>query len=383
MLPLRYAVRNCFRDPARLCQTVLGSALVVLLMMGAAALTQGMSSVLANSGDPRNVILIGTGSEESLQRSEIPDKAAGIAGATIPGIATLGGQRAISPELHFMGYIQASEEGEVQTLIRGITPGAFLTYPEVTLLEGTPPASGEFVVGRRAWRTLGVNPDEIAINRTLTFDNQSFRISGIFATPGTVMESEIWANLQDLRTITQRDNLSSVVLRLEEPDPADAQLFTTRRLDLELSAVPETDYFATLSRFYAPFRTVVWVTASLIGIGAVVGGFNTLYAAFASRIAELATLQTLGFSRPAILFSLIQESLMSSLIGTLIAGVLATQFLEGLVVTFSMGTFTLSITPIVLTIGLVSGTALGLLGSLPPACRCLLPPLPVALRSGS
>ena len=38
MLPITYAIRNLFRDPARLLQTVGGSALVVLLVMAAFAL---------------------------------------------------------------------------------------------------------------------------------------------------------------------------------------------------------------------------------------------------------------------------------------------------------------------------------------------------------
>jgi putative ABC transport system permease protein len=126
---------------------------------------------------------------------------------------------------------------------------------------------------------------------------------------------------------------------------------------------------------------MTWITAALIALGAVVGGFNTLYAAFASRIAELATLQTLGYSRPAIVFSLIQESLMAALLGALLACVVVIQFLDGWVLGFSIGTFTLRITPAVITAGLSTGLALGLFGALPPALRCLLPPLPVALRS--
>ena len=33
MLPIGYAIRNLFRDPTRLLQAVLGSALVVLMVM--------------------------------------------------------------------------------------------------------------------------------------------------------------------------------------------------------------------------------------------------------------------------------------------------------------------------------------------------------------
>jgi ABC-type antimicrobial peptide transport system permease subunit len=114
-----------------------------------------------------------------------------------------------------------------------------------------------------------------------------------------------------------------------------------------------------------------------------VGGFNTLYAAFSSRIAELATLQVLGYSRTAILVSLIQESLMACLTGALLAGFLSSWLLDGLIVSFSMGTFTLRTGPAVLLSGIITGSALGLFGSIPPAIRCFRPSLPSALRSAA
>ena len=45
MLPITYAVRNLFRSKTRLIQTIGGSALVVLLVMAAVAINQGMTRV--------------------------------------------------------------------------------------------------------------------------------------------------------------------------------------------------------------------------------------------------------------------------------------------------------------------------------------------------
>ena len=58
MLPFTYAVRNLFRVPGRLLQTVGGSALVVFLLMAATALNQGMSGVLSASGSPEFVLIL-------------------------------------------------------------------------------------------------------------------------------------------------------------------------------------------------------------------------------------------------------------------------------------------------------------------------------------
>ncbi|MGD7653738.1 MAG: ABC transporter permease, partial [Verrucomicrobiales bacterium] len=102
MLPLTYAIRNLFRDKSRLIQTIGGSAIVVLLVMAALALNQGMARVLSASGSANNVILLGAGSEESVQRSEVPEQAAAIAAAEIPGVSETMGARAVSTEIHYM-----------------------------------------------------------------------------------------------------------------------------------------------------------------------------------------------------------------------------------------------------------------------------------------
>ena len=186
----------------------------------------------------------------------------------------------------------------------------------------------------------------------------------------------------DLMAATQREALSCVVVGLESIDGfADADLFARQRLDLELVALRESDYYAKLSTFYAPLRAMTWLTAALIATGAVFGGLNMLYAAFASRIRELATLQAVGFRRRAILLSLVQESLLTALSGTLLAAFLARWLLEDVKIPFSIGTFSLELPPSLLLLGLVSGCLLGLVGALPPAIRCLSTPLPIALRS--
>ena len=271
---------------------------------------------------------------------------------------------------------------KAQALLRGITPTAFEVHREVRLLNGQYPRPGEVIIGKLAWHTLGVNEADLAKGGMITFEGQEFRVAGIFEAPGTVMESEIWIGRTDLMTLVQRDSLSCVVVRLESADDfPEADLFTKQRLDLELVAIRESDYYSKLAQFYGPIRGMTWLTAGLVAAGAAFGGLNMLYASFSSRIRELATLQAVGFSRLAILISLIQESLLATLMGTLLAAFLATVVLEGVNVPFSIGTFRLSLTISIILTGLGTGVALGSLGALPPALRCLGSPLPVALRS--
>lgn len=382
LLPFSYATRNLLRDVPRFLQKIGGSAVVVFLVFAAGAFNQGMDSVLSASGSPRNVILLGAGSEESVERSEINVQVESLAAAGIRGVEARLGQPAVSGEVHFMGELAAGDHASQQALLRGITPAAFEVHREVRILEGDFPSSGEVLVGSLAHHVLGVDASVLAVGQTLRFEAQDFRIAGIFEAPGTVMESEVWMDRTDLMTLIQRDSLSCVVLRLESPEQsASADLFAKQRLDLELSALSEQDYYEQLSGFFAPIRGMTWLTAGLIAAGAIFGGFNMLYAAFASRIRELATLQAIGYSRCAVFISLVEESLLATLTGTLCAAVAALLFLEGRTVYFSIGAFHLTLSAGVLAAGLSMGALLGVFGAIPPAIRCLGAPLPNALRS--
>lgn len=381
MLPFTYAVRNLFRSKTRLLQTVGGSAVVVLLVMASVAINHGMERVLSASGSERNVILVGAGSEESIQRSEVAERTAGIAEAGIIGISESLGVRAVSSEIHYMNFLNLPDGRRSQGTLRGVTPQALRVHPEVRLIDGAFPGAGEVMAGRLAWRKLGWKESDLKLGGTILLDHQPLKISGVFAAPGTVLESEIWASLGDLRMLAKRETLSCVVLRLDDPaDYAEADLFAKQRLDLELSALRESDYYARLSAFFKPLRAMTWITAGLIAAGALFGGVNTLYAAFASRVREMATLQAIGFGRGSLLLSLIQESTLACLTGALLASVVAVTLLDGRTLPFSIGAFTLEIGPGVAITGILTGLFLGLLGALPPAIRCLRPPLPTALR---
>ena len=62
-----------------------------------------MDAVLSGTGSPRNVILLGAGSEESTERSEVAVQAESLATAGITGIEQRLGQPAVSGEVHYHG----------------------------------------------------------------------------------------------------------------------------------------------------------------------------------------------------------------------------------------------------------------------------------------
>lgn len=386
MLPLSYAIRNLFREPWRFALKLTGSVLVLLLMLAAAAFNEGMRELLRSSGSERKIILLGAGSEESVERSQIPLAAESIATASVRGIETRAGLPAVSGEVVYMGILEPAHSSHsgtgAQGLIRGVTPMALEVHREVRLLEGSWPRSGEVLVGALAHHLLGVERADLQVGSFLQFEDEKFRVAGIFDAMGTVMESEVWFDRTDLMALIQRETLSCVYLMLEQAGDRDyANLFAKQRLDLELAAVSESEYYAKLSRFYGPIRGMTWLTAILVAVGAVMGGLNILYASYAGRVREFGTLQTLGFRRGAVLLSLIQEALLVQACGLGVALFLGILALDGRMVTFSMGTFALDLSGGVLLLTLLTALFLGTIGSLPPALRCLSLSIPKALKS--
>src|SRR5688500_12256933 len=96
LLPWDYGVRNLARSPVRLALSLVGSALVVLLVLAAAAFVQGIGRTLTVTGGDTNVILLGAGSEESVERSEISPTVPGLVSATVSGIRTRHGVPLVS-----------------------------------------------------------------------------------------------------------------------------------------------------------------------------------------------------------------------------------------------------------------------------------------------
>jgi putative ABC transport system permease protein len=358
--------------------------LVVLLVLASAGFVEGMRASLKTSGHKDNSIILGAGSEESIERSEVPMRTSGILAASVAGLRTRAGVDAVSPEIHLAMPISLTDAPGRLAIIRGVTPAAFLVHDDVAIGQGRMPEAGrnQMAAGRMAAIGLGFDPPETILGTSIKLDDESYEVVGLLQANGGVVEGEFWAPLTDLQMTAQRDSLSCVIVRREEALAEDLDVFAAQRLDLELVAMEETEYYAALAAFFRPVEAMVIITAGLIALGGVLGGLNTMYAAFASRVREIGSLQTLGFSRLAITASLIQESVLASAIGALLACLVGTFVLDGLVVQFSMGSFGVSITASVLALGLGAGLLLGVFGAAIPAWRCLRKPIPEALRAG-
>ena len=122
-----------------------------------------------------------------------------------------------------------------------------------------------------------------------------------------------------------------------------------------------------------------------MGVGAVFGAMNTMYAIVASRTREIGTLRALGFSRFSILFSFVMESMVLALLAGALGCLLAfpmNGYSTGTAQTqsFSEVAFSFQLTPAIILTGMVFAGVMGLIGGLLPAMRAARMPITRALR---
>jgi ABC-type antimicrobial peptide transport system permease subunit len=388
LLPIDYAVRNLARRPLRTLLTAGSCALVAALLASTAAFVRGLSSSAASQGREDVGILISRVAGSDVLRSTVPAGTAEEVAASVEGIARPGGVPAVSPEIHVGTRLrlgprppEGSPDPRYEGFVRGVTERAFLVHDAVTIVDGAPPGPGEVLVGRLVAQKLGLPPERFATGELLRFENGVFRVSGQFAAPGTTIESELWAQVQDLKSLTRREDVSALFVRLERPqDLGQLELFARRRLDLELSAIRSTVYYAELAAWFRPIQALAWVLAAMMAAAAMFGAANTLNAAVQDRVRELATLRAVGYRGPALVLALVQEGVVLAAAGGLVGLVLARWIVQGAAVGIAMGAFRLEVGPEAVLVATLAVLALGTLACLPAAVRVLRLPVALALK---
>lgn len=371
-LPWEYGVRNLLRRPSRSALTLGALTIVVLLIFVVVGFIRGLEKSLAVSGDPQVVLVYSLGAEDNIENSAIAARTPGLLTASVGGVQKRFDVSHVSPELYLGTRVTVGEHQGALGLVRGVTTAAPLVRRQVRIIEGHWPGIGEILVGQLAAAKLGVEAQLLAVGQQVEFEGRTWRVSGRFTAGGSAFESELWCHLPDFQQALKRQDLSLVALLLQPgANPNGVTLFCKERVDLELQATGETDYYASLQKHYQPVRMLAWLVVFLIAGAGVFAGLNMMYGAVAGRIREIATLQAVGYRRRAILVSLIQEGILLAATASLLAGLIALFWINGMAVRFTMGAFALRVDGVALLVGCGTGLLLGIVGAIPPAIKAL------------
>lgn len=382
-LPISYNIRSLY---VRLRLTLLavgGIALVIAVLIVLVAMANGFRVALSATGTPDNAIVTQRGSTSELTSGISRDNAQALA-SDDRVMRDAQGRPLASPELVVVANLRRKDGMDINTTVRGVTPSAFTVRHGITVSDGRnfQPGLYEVIVGRKvAERMVGME-----IGQSLRLQRRDWKIVGVFDAGGNGFESEIWGDVNVMSPAFNRGGYQSVTLRMRDPSAIrafNAELERSPRLQVQ--AVQEQQYYEDQSGAVSgQLLGLAVFVAVVMGIGAVFGAMNTMYALVAARTREIGTLRALGFSKASILTSFVIESTFLAVIGGALGCLLALPA-HGISsaaggANFAEIAFAFRISSMSLGIGMGLAVLMGIAGGVLPAFRAARMPITEALR---
>ena len=384
-LPLSYNFRNVIVRWKSSLLAIFGIALVVSVFIALAGMSNGFRHALRSTGRTDNAIVYQRGSASELT-SSIPKDQENFLKVDARIQRDANGRPLASPEMVVVAnLLHRKDLTPTNVTIRGVTPLAFDVRGGISIREGRRLTFGlgEIIVGQRiAERIEGLD-----LNGSIKIQKLDWKVVGIFTSEGSGFESEIWMDSKVLsQAFNRREMAQSISMRLTSASviPAFAEeLKADPKVQVELKE--ERQYYEDQAGPIANnLLALAGFVSIVMGIGAVFGGMNTMYAIVSQRTREIGTLRALGFSRASILFSFMVESVLLALIGGAVGCVLAMPASTLTAATggpgFSEVAFAFRITPEIHACGLGFAALMGILGGLLPAFRAAKVPIAAALK---
>ncbi len=385
-IPIVYNVRSVRARWVSAIVAVLGIAGTVGVFLAMLALARGFHATLIASGSAENAIIRRAGATGEMDSVVTLDQARIVQDA--PGVARAAGQPLVSSEVVVIASFPLKATGtDANVQVRGVSPNVLEVRRNVRMAQGRflTPGVSELVVGKNAAASYA----GFQLGETVRFGGATWKVVGILDGGGSAFDSEIWCDARVLNQAYKRpENIfQSVTVRLTSPaalpELKDA-LSTDPRMTVQVDR--EVEFYEKQSRALTTLITVLGtIVAVVMGVGAVFGALNTMYAAVAERSREIATMRAIGFGAGSITLSFIVEALFIAFVGGLL-GCVAVLPLNGITTgtlnwqTFSHLAFAFRVTPPLLGLGILFAMLMGLVGGVPPAIRAARRPVALALR---
>jgi putative ABC transport system permease protein len=364
---------------------VVGIAGVVGVLISVLAMGVGFIDAVNHTGRADRAIVLRGGSDAELASTLSRDATLTILDG--PGVKHDAAGKSIgSADVVAIVELQTKAKSPANVTLRGVGPESGELRPELRIVEGRmfQPALREVIVGRSAQAQFaGLN-----LGDHLDLRDAQWTVVGIFDTGGDSHESELMADADTVLSSLRRNLFQSVTVMLDSPAAFDgfaAALKSNPQLTVDVEREP--DYFAHLSAQLGKIMNYLgYGVGGIMAVGALFGALNTMYSAVSARSREIATLRAIGFGGTPVVISVFVEALTLSLIGGVVGAALAWAFFNGNVVNTLSGNFTqvvfkLSVTPGLITLGILWALVIGAIGGLFPAIRAARLPVAAALRT--
>jgi len=364
---------------------VVGIAGVVGVLVALLALGEGFQETMKETGSDDAAIVLRSGALTELN-SVLDHDTTALIGQGAGVLKDAEGKPIVSPELVVVASLPKKASGlDANVEIRGVGDEVWKLLPDVKIVGGHKfgPGLRELIVGKGA-REQFTGAD---IGAKLNLNNQEWTIVGAFDS-GDAHNSELWGDADVVASAYRRgSSRTSVVVRLTGADAFDAykaSLASDPRLKVDVKTTRA--YYSEQSEGLTRLIKILGTTIAVImGIGAIFGALNTMYAAVATRAREIATMRAIGFRGLPVVVSVLLETMLLALIGGVLGAAIAWILFNNYTVStlgrnFSQVVFAFKVSPALVWSGLKWALAIGFIGGLFPALRAARLPVTTALR---
>jgi len=364
---------------------VVGIAGVVAVLVALLAMAAGFESTLRQTGDDDTAIIVRAGSQTEIN-SQLSHEVATLVSQAPQILHDPQGRPIASAELVVVASIPKRKTGlDANVELRGIGDQAWALHPQLRIIAGRRFRAGlrELIVGEGARQQFG----GVDVGSTLKLNGQLWSIVGAFQT-GDAHDSEIWGDVEVVGSTYRRGSaVASVTARLTDPSAIDAfraALATDPRIQVDASTT-RAYYNAQSEQLSRLIRILGTTVGVIMGVGAVFGALNTMYATVAARAREIATLRAIGFGGLPVVVAVILETMLLAAVGGALGAALAWLVFHDFTAStlganFSQVVFAFQVSPALLADGLKWALAIGLIGGLFPALRAARMPVTAGLR---
>ncbi|MEQ1619443.1 MAG: ABC transporter permease [Terricaulis sp.] len=354
--------------------SVVAVALTIAVLLFFLALAQGLTRTVEGSGSDDVAMVIRSGSNAELNSVVSRDQLTILSSG--PGVMQRAGRPLASGELLvIVDGLKRSTNTKANMPFRGIGAEGLALRRGVKITQGRMfnPGSNEIVVGAGLIREFA----GFGYGETVRIRGSDWQIVGVFEAPGTVFESELWADIAVTQSLFNRPNayqtmrvqLSSAAALAPFKAWADAD---PRLQGLEI--LSERAYYARQASQSDGFVRIAWGLGILMAIGALAGAVNTMYSSVASRASEIATLRIIGFSGWAAFFGTMVEALALSMMGGILGILIAFVAFNGRTTStlgsgFTQLVFKFDLSPPIVITAVVMAMVIGFVGGFFPGIR--------------
>jgi len=349
-------------------------------------MADGLRKTLIATGSDDNVIVLRKSALAEISSIIGRDEANII--RTLPHIARSTDTRPlVSSEVVVVINLTYNEGGFGNVTVRGISPEGLQLRPQVKLMAGRmfQWGSREIIVGS----SIAKRFRDASIGSKIKFGGDEWTIVGMISSEGSGFDSELWGDVDQLAEAFNRPVFSTIIVRLDNANSFE-EFRNSFRTDIRLQYLDvkrEKVFYDEQSEDMAMFIRVLGLFVTMIfSAGAMIGAMITMYAAVSNRTVEIGTLRALGFKRRNILLAFFVESIFIAITGGCLGLIFASglQFLQLSMINFSSFAelaFRFALSPAIAISSLIFSLIMGIVGGFLPAVRASRLNIVNALRS--